>query len=111
MPEKDTGTTALDVAYSFVDLALQQNRDFTMSPYKLHFLCYQAQGWMLAWTGSELFSDPIVAGPEGVLVESLDVLLSPHFELHQEVTFDEMVAAGIFGAVLHTLSAVEQKAP
>src|SRR5271165_1232342 len=69
-PKSNTMATALEVADVFLKLSQPEAGD-TISNLKLQKLLYYVQGYHLAFYGSELFPDPIVAWQYGPVVEGV----------------------------------------
>ncbi|MDR1638266.1 MAG: DUF4065 domain-containing protein [Clostridiales bacterium] len=77
----DSNISIVDVAAYFLHVLGQ------ISCMKLHKLCYFAQGWWLAWTGTSLFPEDFQAWASGPVCPIL-------YELHKD---DFVLKDGFFG--------------
>ncbi|SDT41854.1 hypothetical protein SAMN04489743_2828 [Pseudarthrobacter equi] len=72
---EDQKLTAIDVALLMLAQHAESFPDVRgMDEQKLHFLVYFAQGHWLGVHGTPLFDDPIIAGPNGPWIPSLEAL-------------------------------------
>jgi hypothetical protein len=71
----ERSTHVLDIA---AHIMLAAERDgIEMTTAKLHFLCYQVQGWTLACTGKPAFEATIYAVADGVRIDEISTAYAP----------------------------------
>jgi hypothetical protein len=84
----------LNIAAAFVIAA---DRDgYEMFVAKLHFLCYQLQGWTLALTGRRAFAQMIHAVADGVRIDEISTAYAPFGD--RIFTLQDAIDAGIICA-------------
>lgn len=65
----------LDIAAHILGLADRDGIEMTTA--KLHFLCYQVQGWSLAWSGQPAFNQTIYAEADGIRIQEISDAYAP----------------------------------
>jgi hypothetical protein len=68
-------THVLDIAAHIMLAAERDGLEMTVE--KLHFLCYQVQGWTLACTGKPAFEATIYAESDGVRIDEIRTAYAP----------------------------------
>ncbi|KIA73467.1 hypothetical protein ANMWB30_23940 [Arthrobacter sp. MWB30] len=69
-PAPSSTATVLDIALYILIQAERDGLDIFTA--KLNFLCYQVQGWNLAWTGRPAFDEAIHATADGISIPEID---------------------------------------